>query len=81
MYTSEALFIARKWTGKKNLKKQEAAARTKERNSRCELQKRSQQKARARHFVFFSSKQKQTKGMEVGRKTKNTKKKIKHRTN
>ncbi len=37
----------------KKLKKQEAAARTKERKSRCELQKRSQQHARARHFVFI----------------------------
>jgi hypothetical protein len=58
----------------KKIKKQEAAARTKERKSRCELQKRSQQQARARHFVFFSSKQQQAKGMEVGRKTKKTKK-------
>ncbi len=71
MYTSEALFIARKWTGKQNSrnKKQQRELKKEIADANCRRE---------------ASKQQQTKGMEVGRKTKNTKnqkRKNTHKTN
>jgi hypothetical protein len=76
MYTSEALFIARKWTGKQNSrnKKQQRELKKEIADANCIREKPAASESKT--FCFCSSsKQQQTKG-NGSRKEKKIKKKI-----